>query len=105
MKSSIFWDIMPCSPLKVNRRFGGNCRLHLECRRISQGRKQRSAYDQVFIQVSCLAYLSTLKMEAVYSSETFFDIQQTTRRYIPEDRTLKITYIPSNFVIDILLND
>jgi hypothetical protein len=23
MKSTIFWDITPCSPLKVNRRFGG----------------------------------------------------------------------------------
>jgi hypothetical protein len=23
MMSSIFWDITPCSPLKVNRRFGG----------------------------------------------------------------------------------
>jgi ribosome maturation factor RimP len=23
MKSNVFWDIMPCSPLKVNRRFGG----------------------------------------------------------------------------------
>jgi hypothetical protein len=23
IKSSIFWDIMPSSPLKVNRRFGG----------------------------------------------------------------------------------
>jgi hypothetical protein len=23
MKSAIFWDIMPCSPLKANRRFGG----------------------------------------------------------------------------------
>jgi hypothetical protein len=22
--SSIFWDITPCSPLKVNRLFGGN---------------------------------------------------------------------------------
>jgi hypothetical protein len=27
MKSCIFWDITPCSPLKVNRRFGGTCRL------------------------------------------------------------------------------
>jgi hypothetical protein len=26
-KSSIFWDIMPCSPLKVDRRFGGTCLL------------------------------------------------------------------------------
>jgi hypothetical protein len=23
MKNTIFWDITPCSPLKVNRRFGG----------------------------------------------------------------------------------
>jgi hypothetical protein len=28
VKSSIFWDITPCSPLSVNRRFGGTCRLH-----------------------------------------------------------------------------
>jgi hypothetical protein len=27
-KSFIFWDITPCSPLKVNRRFGGICRLN-----------------------------------------------------------------------------
>jgi hypothetical protein len=26
MKSSIFWNIAPCSPLKVNRHFGGTCR-------------------------------------------------------------------------------
>jgi hypothetical protein len=29
MKSIIFWDISPCSPLSVNRRFGGTYRLHL----------------------------------------------------------------------------
>jgi hypothetical protein len=29
MKSSVFWDITPSSPLKINRRFGGTCRLHL----------------------------------------------------------------------------
>jgi hypothetical protein len=26
MKNSVLWDIMPCSPSKVNRRFGGTCR-------------------------------------------------------------------------------
>jgi hypothetical protein len=36
MKSAIFLDIMPCSPLKVNRRFGGTYRLHLQGRRISR---------------------------------------------------------------------
>jgi hypothetical protein len=32
MKSPIFWDITPCRPLKVNWRFGGTFRLHLEGR-------------------------------------------------------------------------
>jgi hypothetical protein len=30
MKSSIFWDTMACSPLKVNRCFGETCLLHLQ---------------------------------------------------------------------------
>jgi hypothetical protein len=29
-KSSIFWDITPCSPLKINLRFGRICRLSLQ---------------------------------------------------------------------------
>jgi hypothetical protein len=40
MKSSIFWDIMSCSTLKVNRHFGGTCHLHLQGQRISQAKKQ-----------------------------------------------------------------
>jgi hypothetical protein len=31
------------NPLKVNRRFGGICRLHLRCSRLSQARKQYEA--------------------------------------------------------------
>jgi hypothetical protein len=31
---------------------------------------------------------STLKMEAIYSSETSVETQRTTRRHIPEDDTL-----------------
>jgi hypothetical protein len=43
LKSSVFWDITPCSPLKVNRRTGETCRLHLQGPRISQARNQREA--------------------------------------------------------------
>jgi hypothetical protein len=43
VKSSIFRDITPCSPLKVRRSLEGTCRLHLQGGRISQGRKQNSA--------------------------------------------------------------
>jgi hypothetical protein len=41
MKSSIFWDITSCSPLKVNRLFGGKCCFHLQGGRISRARNQR----------------------------------------------------------------
>jgi hypothetical protein len=49
-----------------------------------------------FTLVSCLAYLSTLKAEPIYSSETSVYFQWTTRRYIPEDTTLQV---PSKFVL------
>jgi hypothetical protein len=42
MKSSTFRDITPCSPVIVNRRFGGTCCLHLQGRRISQARSQHA---------------------------------------------------------------
>jgi hypothetical protein len=42
--------------------------------------------------VSCLAYSSTLKMEATCSSEMSVDFQQTVWRYIPDDRTLHILF-------------
>jgi hypothetical protein len=43
MENSIFWNITLRSPLKVNLRFGGTCRLHLQGLRISQARSQRDA--------------------------------------------------------------
>jgi hypothetical protein len=43
VKNFIFCDTMPCIPLKVNRRFGGICCLHLRIWRICQGSKLREA--------------------------------------------------------------
>jgi hypothetical protein len=43
LRSSVFWDITQCSRLKVNRRFGGTCRLHLQGWRISRARNQRES--------------------------------------------------------------
>jgi hypothetical protein len=55
-RSYIFWDISPCSPLKVNRLFGGKCRLHLQCLTRIQARNQHEACsfdpedgDEIFI--------------------------------------------------------
>jgi hypothetical protein len=61
MKCTIIWDITPCSPLKA----------------------------PAFTLVSCLAYSSTLKMEAICFSETSVDFQRNTQRYIPEDSTFR----------------
>jgi hypothetical protein len=76
-KSSIFWDITPCSSLKFNRRFGRTCLLHFQW-----------ALLAICFTVSCLAYFSTLKMEATRSSETSVGFQRIARRHIPEDRTI-----------------
>jgi hypothetical protein len=67
MKSSVFWDITPCSPLKVNRHFRGTYCLH------HQG--QISLPATCFTLVSTLAYL-TLKIE-ICSSKTLVDFEQT----------------------------
>jgi hypothetical protein len=42
-KSSLFWDIAPCSPLKVTRRFWGARLLHLQGRRINEAGNQHEA--------------------------------------------------------------
>jgi hypothetical protein len=46
MKSTIFWDITPCSPSKVNRRFGGTHRIFLEIRTISRAKYKRESRRQ-----------------------------------------------------------
>jgi hypothetical protein len=86
LKSIIFWDVTPCSLLSYNRRFGGTYRLHLP------GRKNNFSKQVASLPPACMLVLaeiiSTLKMEAISSSQTSVATQQTTRRHIPEDDTL-----------------
>jgi hypothetical protein len=89
-KSPVCIDITLYSPLKVNRHFGGTCRLHLQGRKTGQRTDQHEADSkQSFTLVSCLAYYSTLKMNETCSYEMLVDFQRTIRRCIPEDRTLQ----------------
>jgi hypothetical protein len=69
MKRSAFWDIMPCSPLKVNRRFGKNV-------------------ASIFSKKPAQREGSSKQSSAVCSSETPINFQRTTRCYIPEDKIL-----------------
>jgi hypothetical protein len=75
VKSTIFWDITPCNPLRVNRRFGGIYRLYLQGRKVSRARAQRESRWKPD------------PMEAICSSETSVNFQRTTRRYNPKDGT------------------
>jgi hypothetical protein len=84
--SSVFWNIRPYSPLKVNQRFRGTFRLCLQDRIIRQAKNECEAGSK--IMVSCLAYFSALKMEATCTSETSVNFQRTTRLCIPDGRTL-----------------
>jgi hypothetical protein len=53
----MFWDIMPCSLLKVDRRFGGARSLQLQSRKISQETSMKqveSAADYILWDVGPL---------------------------------------------------
>jgi hypothetical protein len=80
MRRSVSWDITLCSPLKVNQRFGGLCRLHPQC---------EAGSNQSYIWFLSWLFL-TQKIEATCSSETSVDFQRTTRRYIPDHRTFQL---------------
>jgi hypothetical protein len=54
LKSPIFWDMTPCSPLKVRRRFREKC-----CQACLQ-----ALLAIFFVLVPCVSYSSTFKMEA-----------------------------------------
>jgi hypothetical protein len=68
MKTSFFWELKSCSPLKVNPWFGGKRRLHLQGWRTNHRKKPAWSRQQVE-QISA-------------------DFQLATCRYIPEDRNL-----------------
>jgi hypothetical protein len=91
MKCAIFWNITPCSPLKVNGRFRGKFHLNLQGRNQRESRRQAElCLSPAFTPVSCSAYFSTLKMEVICSSGTSVEFQRTARRYIPEGNALEI---------------
>lgn len=71
MKSTDFWRVTPCSPLKNKRYFGGTYWLHFQGR-ISIDNSVKAGGN------------STLKMEVIYSYETSVNFQGTIWRYIRE---------------------
>jgi hypothetical protein len=86
--------ITPYSPVKVNIGFNEKYRLHHQDL-IRQTRKQHEAgRKDSFLLLACfnlgyfLTYSSTLKMEAIHSTETSVDFHWTAKHCIPEYRIL-----------------
>jgi hypothetical protein len=77
-----------CFGLKVNGSYWISLRSE-ECYllRLTSYSPLKVFLPQAFTLVSCLAYSSTMKMEAMCSSETV-DFQRIAWRHIPEDSTL-----------------
>jgi hypothetical protein len=96
LKSTIFWDITPCRPLKVNRCFGGTYRVHRQGRRISRSRNQRESKWQEKPCVLFLRNVSWLSTDymALYPSRFFSSVAKMlgnwwARRWIEETKTAK----------------
>jgi hypothetical protein len=69
VNSSIVWDTAPCNQLKINWCHGKTRCLLFQGRRS----KKQAQPNTCFMLVSCLAYYSTLKIEATCYSETSVD--------------------------------
>jgi hypothetical protein len=84
LKSSVFWDITPCSPLKVNRRFRGTYRLYLQGRRTSRTRNQPESRWQT---ETCLFSLRPWRWSRYVSPKrqlTFNGLHSVRRQYTLE---------------------
>jgi hypothetical protein len=109
MKNAVFWDVTPCRSC-VSRRFRGTYHLHLQDRKIRKRGTNVSRWLQTEPPVGRIGVFdwwlslqppahtgfsledySTLKIEAIYSSETWVHTR-STRRHIPEDGILQRKY-------------
>jgi hypothetical protein len=80
VKSNIFLDEMPCSPVDVLPPSSG--------RRISQENKKAISRHIYLLLAGCLAYHSIMKMEALRSCERSGIFYRTALRHISNDGTL-----------------
>jgi hypothetical protein len=82
MKNSAFLDVTLCGLVQAFRRNISPKSSRSRCK-ITRTQHDSGSNLTCFLMVSCLSYSSTLKMEAVRSSETLVNFYRTIWRYIP----------------------
>jgi hypothetical protein len=93
MKNAVLWGVAPCRSDRLNRSFGGSYRIHLQGKKIQ--REQVAAELLLPAHAgSSLADFSTLKMEAIRSSETSVQSITSTRRHTPKYGILHFVSCP-----------
>jgi hypothetical protein len=90
LKSSIFWDIMPCSLMKVIQLFRGTCHSHLQNQRISQAKNQHVA------SIKHSSSLSRLNSIITHEIELFITTAITTKNPTGVNWFTKIKRIKGN---------
>jgi hypothetical protein len=58
--STIFWDLISCWPVEIDRRFGRNCCLHLQGRRINQNSSKQQRSKKLRCSSSVANFLNLL---------------------------------------------
>jgi hypothetical protein len=76
MKSSIFWGITSCSPLKVSQCFERTCRFHLQDRRTCQARNQfETVSKQIYVELVSYTVRELRLLPFMFNtSDNFIDI-------------------------------
>jgi hypothetical protein len=88
MKSTVVWDVLLYSPVQV----------HWCCRGMHCIHPSRAPLATCFLLVTCMVYSSTVKMEAVCSSQTSLNFYQILLCHFPED---SILHMQKLFVIQL----
>jgi hypothetical protein len=87
MKSINFWDITPCGPLNVNRRFGGTYGLHHQGRRIAQQETRGCACHLIHADFLLGLFFDPEDVGDMFLRNVGL-LSTDYRRYTPEDNTL-----------------
>jgi hypothetical protein len=85
-----FWNVTPCSPVKVNRRFQGKISITRSEVNPIKKTTNTNLFAAFFVLVSFMACSSALKIEDIPSPETSVDFCRITQRCISDVRDINI---------------